>query len=180
MLENYALYVGKLATNKGVQFLLEAYARAKLSWPLVIAGEGPLRASLEAEARERGINLRMLGWLGRTDALTWMRHASLLAFPSYGPESLSRVLIEAAGLGVPIAAMETGGTTDILRSNATALLSKTREEFAQHLARLAGDAELRDRLGEAARADVHTRFNAATVVEQVEQVYRSLLLPRAA
>jgi glycosyltransferase involved in cell wall biosynthesis len=178
--EDYVLYAGKLATNKGVQFLLAAYARAKLTWPLIVAGDGPLRGSLEAEARERGINLRILGWLGRTDALTWMRHASMLAFPSYGPESLSRVLIEAAGLGVPIAAMETGGTRDILRADATALLSTTPELFGDHLGRLAGDAGLRERLASAARADVQTRFNAPTVVQQVEQVYRSLLLPRAA
>jgi glycogen synthase len=178
--EDYVLYAGKLATNKGVQFLLQAYARAGVSLPLVIAGEGPLRTSLEIEARERNIDLRVLGWVNRTDALTWMRHASFLAFPSYGPESLSRVLIEAAGLGVPIAAMETGGTADILRAEATALLSRTADQFADDLARLAGDASLRERLGAAARADVQTRFNAPAVVQQVEQVYRSLLLPRAA
>ncbi len=44
-----------------------------------------------------------------------MRHATMLAFPSYGPESLSRVLIEAAALGAPIAAMDTGGTRDIIQ-----------------------------------------------------------------
>ncbi len=52
-----------------------------------------------------------------------MRHATLLAFPSYGPESLSRVLIEAAALGVPIAAMDTGGTRDIIQHRVTGLLS---------------------------------------------------------
>jgi glycosyltransferase involved in cell wall biosynthesis len=110
----YVLYAGTLATNKGVQFLLRAYERAHLHWPLVVVGEGPLRAALEAEARARQIDVRLLGWLSRTETLSWMRHATMLAFPSYGPESLSRVLLEAAALGVPIAAMETGGTRDIL------------------------------------------------------------------
>ena len=57
-----------------------------------------------------------------------MRHAALLAFPSYGPESLSRVLIEAAALGVPIAAMDTGGTRDILarRNDGSALVRSGR------------------------------------------------------
>jgi len=178
--QKYALYVGKLATNKGVQFLIRAYARAGVTWPLVVAGEGPLRDVIEAEARDRNIDIRLLGWLGRTDALTWMRHAEMLAFPSYGPESLSRVLLEAGALGVPIAAMETGGTGDILRSGETALLSKTPDDFADDLARLAGDEALRARLGSAARADVHARFNAPMVIEQVERVYRSLLTPLAA
>jgi glycosyltransferase involved in cell wall biosynthesis len=178
--ERYALYVGKLATNKGVQFLIRAYARAGVTWPLVVAGEGPLRAVIEAEALDRKIDIRLLGWLGRTDALTWMRHAEMLAFPSYGPESLSRVLLEAGALGVPIAAMETGGTGDILRSGTTALLSKTPDDFAGDLGRLAADDALRARLGSAARADVHARFSAPTIIEQIERVYRSLLTPQAA
>jgi glycogen(starch) synthase len=176
----YVLYAGKLATNKGAHFLLDAYARAGLTWPLVIAGDGPLRPAIEGDARARGIDVRLLGWLGRAEALTWMRHATLLAFPSYGPESLSRVLLEAAGLGVPIAAMDTGGTRDILHAGTTALLSHNVEDFARDLARLAGDEALRHTLGAAARADVHMRFHSTTVVEQIEKVYRWLLVPRAA
>ncbi len=176
----YALYVGKLATNKGVQFLVSAYRRAGVPWPLVLAGDGPLRGTLEAEARDAGVDLRVLGWVDRTQALSWMRHASLLAFPSYGPESLSRVLIEAAALGVPIAAMVTGGTRDILRQEQTGLLSEDPEQFSRDLARLAGSEARRAELGAAARRDVHARFAVASVVDQVEHVYRSLLPPRAA
>jgi glycosyltransferase involved in cell wall biosynthesis len=176
----YVLYAGKLATNKGVQFLLPAYQAAGLTLPLVIAGDGPLRSALEADARTRGIDVRLLGWLSRTETLSWMRHATMLAFPSYGPESLSRVLLEAAALGVPIAAIQTGGTGDILQAGTTALLSTTADQFSRDLATLARDASLRERLGSAARADVHARFNAPMIVEQIEQVYRSLLLPRAA
>jgi glycosyltransferase involved in cell wall biosynthesis len=176
----YVLYAGKLATNKGVQHLLPAMARAEIPWPVVIVGDGPLRGSLEAEARARGIDLHVLGWRDRTEVWTWMRHATMLAFPSYGPESLSRVLIEAAALGTPIAAMDTGGTRDILKPGDTGLLSSTPDGFARDLAALAADAHLRARLGSAAQADVHVRFSAGSVVERVEQVYRALLLPSAA
>jgi glycosyltransferase involved in cell wall biosynthesis len=176
----YVLYAGKLATNKGVQFLLPALAEAGVGWPLVIAGDGPLRGELEAGARAAGRELRVLGWIDRHDVWTWMRHATLLAFPSYGPESLSRVLIEAAALGVPIAAMNTGGTPDILQHRVTALLSQDPAGFARDLATIAGDERLRAALGAAARASVHTRFAAASVVERVEQVYRHILTPEAA
>jgi glycosyltransferase involved in cell wall biosynthesis len=178
--EPYALYVGKLATNKGVQFLPSAYAQAGLDWPLVVVGDGPLRASFERESRDLNVDVRMLGWQDRDRVWSWMRHAGVLAFPSFGPESLSRVLLEAAALGVPIAAIETGGTGDILRNGETALLSPSPDAFARDLARLAGDDRLRERLGRLARADVRTRFAAPAVVEQVEQVYRSLLEPEAA
>ena len=176
----YLLYVGKLATNKGVQYLLPAVERAGIDWPVIVIGDGPLRQSLETEARTRGLSLDVKGWRDRREVWAWMRHATLLAFPSYGPESLSRVLIEAAALGVPIAAMDTGGTRDILTPRETGLLSTTADAFARDLAELSADERLRARLGAAARADVHTRFSAVSVVERVEHVYRSLLMPQAA
>jgi glycosyltransferase involved in cell wall biosynthesis len=176
----YALYVGKLATNKGVQFLLEAYASAGADWPLVIAGDGPLRAEFEAEADRRGVRVKMLGWLKREETLAWLRHATLLAFPSYGPESLSRVLIEASALGVPIAAMDTGGTRDIIHPGLTGLLSADPAGLARDLQTLVSDERLRHSLGAQARVEAHNKFAAGSVVERVEKVYRGLLLPRAA
>lgn len=176
----YVLYAGKLATNKGVQYLLPAVTEARLSLPLVVIGDGPLRGSLEKDAAARDVDLRVLGWRAREDVWAWMRHATMLAFPSYGPESLSRVLIEAAALGTPIAAMDTGGTRDILTHRVTGLLSSDTASFAHDLAELANDERLRAALGHAARADVHRRFAATSVVERIEQVYRGLLPPEAA
>jgi glycosyltransferase involved in cell wall biosynthesis len=176
----YVLYAGKLAINKGVQFLVRAYRSAGLSQPLVVVGDGPLRGEVEAEARAAGVDLRVLGWRDRREVWAWMRHAEALAFPSYGPESLSRVLIEAAALGTPIAAMDTGGTRDILQPDVTALVSTDAEGLGRDLGRLARDERLRTALGSAARADVTVRFSATSVVARVEQVYRSLLLPDAA
>ncbi len=178
--EPYVLYAGKLAANKGVQFLLPALEQAGIDWPLVVAGDGPLRGDLETAARAAGRDLRVLGWLDRGEVWAWMRHATILAFPSYGPESLSRVLIEAAALGVPIAAMNTGGTADILQHGVTGLLSADAAGFARDLATLAGDERLRAALGSAARTSVHTRFSAPSVVERIEQVYRHILMPEAA
>jgi glycosyltransferase involved in cell wall biosynthesis len=76
--------------------------------------------------------------------------------------------------------MDTGGTRDILRHEATGLLSTDAAGFARDLATLAHDERLRAKLGAAARGDVHARFSATSVVERVEQVYRGLLDPRAA
>ncbi len=176
----YILFAGKLAVNKGAQFLVRAVKASGLGWPVVVAGDGPLRRRLESEAAEQGVALRVLGWIGRDDTWAWMRHAAMLAFPSYGPESLSRVLIEAAALGVPIAAMDTGGTRDIIRHEETGLLSADPAGLARDLARLGADERLRAALGGAARADARAKFSAASVVDRVEQVYRSLLLPEAA
>jgi glycosyltransferase involved in cell wall biosynthesis len=176
----YILYAGKLATNKGVLTLLPAVERAGLHLPIVIAGDGPLREAITAQARAKQLDVRLLGWQSRDEVWALMRHATVLAFPSYGPESLSRVLIEAAALGTPIAAMDTGGTRDILQHRRTGLLSSDVDGFAHDLAELVADERLRHALGHAAELDVHARFSAASVVERVEQVYRQLLAPEAA
>jgi glycogen(starch) synthase len=141
----------------------------------VIVGDGPLRASLEAQARQLRLDVRVQGWLDRDRVWAWMQHATMLAFPSYGPESLSRVLIEAAALGAPIAAMNTGGTPDIIGHRATGLLSDDPDGFARDLRTLADDEALRRTLGNAARADVHARFASTAVVARIEDVYRQVL-----
>ena len=169
----YALYLGKLAPNKGTAHLVDVATRADLQWPLVIAGDGPDREALEPAARVSGRDVRFTGWIDRDAATAWLAHATLLIFPSRGPESLSRVLLEASALGIPIAAMNTGGTPDIIEDEVTGLLSLTPGELADDVRRLAAGAELRARLGGAARARA-TRFDTAVVVDRIERLYGEL------
>jgi glycosyltransferase involved in cell wall biosynthesis len=175
----YAVFVGKLEQNKGVDYLLPAVDRAALTWPLVVVGDGRQRAALEAEARRRNRDVRFLGWLDRPRVIAWLAHASLLVFPSYGPESLSRVLLEAAAIGVPIAAMHTGGTGDIVAHEVSGLLSATPEELGDHVARLAADPALSAALARRAREHVEARFDTAPVVGRIEALYAELLERRA-
>jgi glycosyltransferase involved in cell wall biosynthesis len=170
----YALYLGKIAPNKGTSYLLDVVARAGLTWTLIIAGEGPGRAALEREARRSGRNVEFTGWVDQTEAARLLNGASMLIFPSRGPESLSRVLIEASALGVPIAAMDTGGTRDIIEPEVTGLLSSSPGQLAEHVARLAADDALRQRLGEAARVKIEREFDTTAVVPRIEQLYREL------
>lgn len=180
MTEPYALFVGKLARNKGVNALVDVAQRAALTLPLVVIGDGPERASVAASATRAGRDLRLMGWLDRGEVFRWLRHAALLVFPSNGPETLSRVLIEASALSVPIAAMNTGGTSDIVVHDETGLLSGSVEELAADVGRLASDAALRERLGLAAHKRAAIRFDIPVVVARMEQLYGDVLLhPRA-
>ena len=176
--EPYALYVGKLEPNKGAGHLAGVARAAGLAMPLVVVGDGRLRESLEAEAAAGGVDLRIQGWLAREQVLAWMRHAAMLIFPSHGPESLSRVLLEAAALGVPIAAMETGGTRDIIVHERTGLLSGTPQALARDVARIASDRNLAATLGRAARAHVERTFDAPAVLGRIEQLYVELIARR--
>ena len=169
--EPYAIYAGKLATNKGVRHLVPAIDRAGLPLPLVVVGDGPARDEVERDAQRSGRDVRIVGWQPREIALAWLAHAQFLIFPSFGPESLSRVLLESSALGVPAAAINTGGTPDIVEHELTGLLSADVEGLARDVRRLAMDADLRARLGAAARAHVERHFDAPGVVSRIERVY---------
>ena len=167
----YALYLGKLAPNKGTSHLVDIAERAGLQWPLAIVGDGPDRPLLEEAARCSSRDVRLAGWADRQQAIAWLAHASVLVFPSRGPESLSRVLLEASALGVPIAAMNTGGTPDIVRHGETGLLSMSPAELARDVRRLVDDEDLRHKLGAAAMQWVERTFEGKSVVKRVEALY---------
>jgi glycosyltransferase involved in cell wall biosynthesis len=173
--ERYALFVGKLAKNKGAHYLVDLAVRARLGLPLIVIGDGPERGTIEREARAAGCDVRILGWRSRGDVFQWLRHTELLIFPSVWPEPLSRVLIEASALSVPIAALDTGGTSDIVVDNETGLLAGGAEELARQVARLASDSSLRSRLGEAAAKRAAAEFDMPVIIGRMESLYQSLI-----
>jgi glycosyltransferase involved in cell wall biosynthesis len=175
----YAISVGKLAPNKGVLDLVEIAARAPLGMPLVVVGDGPERARLVDAAARARCDIRVLGWLDRDLVFQWMAHACLMIFPSGWQEPLSRVLIEASTLGVPIAAMDTGGTADIVVDEETGLLSKTVGGLTAAVGRLAADEGLRARLGAAAAVHAASRFDVPVVLDRIERLYEDLLAGRS-
>jgi glycosyltransferase involved in cell wall biosynthesis len=175
----YAVYAGKLAPNKGAAAMVDVVREAKLAWPLVVVGDGPDRARIESQVAGAGLDVRVLGWRPRDETLQWIAHADILLFPSRGPESLSRVLLEAAGLGRAMAAMDTGGTRDIVRHEETGLLSASSEGLAADVARLAREPALRARLGAAARRHVEASFASRRVLDRIEALYQELIARRS-
>jgi glycosyltransferase involved in cell wall biosynthesis len=142
--------------------------------PLVVIGDGPDGPFL-ADAAARGCDIRMHAWMARDDVFRWLHHATLLVFPSGWHEPLSRVLIEASALGVPMAAMDTGGTPDILVDEETALLSSSVAELVRDAGRLAADEGLRRRLGAAARRRAEAQFDFPVVIDRMERLYGDLM-----
>jgi glycosyltransferase involved in cell wall biosynthesis len=171
--ERFLLFIGKLEENKGARLLVPAVAAARTGLPLVVLGDGTLAHALKCDAAAAGVPLHLRGWTAREDALGALARATALVFPSLWPEPLSRVLLEALALGTPVAAMDTGGTREIVQDGASGLLVPDRERLAEAVARLAGDERLRLRLGEGARARA-ADFSPAVLVPRYEAVYRRL------
>ena len=176
--ERYALFAGKLTKNKGAHMLVDIVERARLGMPLVVVGDGPERGFLEQAARAARRDIRFAGWQDRRVVFQWLRNADMLLFPSVWPEPLSRVLIEASAFGVPIAAIDSGGTADIVVDEETGLLSTSATGLADDVARLASDGELRGRLGRAAAHHAATHFDMPVVIGRMEALYQELIASR--
>ena len=170
--DRFVLFVGKLEENKGARLLVPALAASGHKLPLVVLGEGSLAHAVRYEAAAAGIPLVNRGWAEREDVLRTLARAEALVFPALWPEPLSRVLLEALALGVPAAAMDTGGTAEILLDG-SGLLAGDVPGLGAALGRLLGDAALRRETSERARARSRA-FAPEALVPRYEAVYRRL------
>ena len=118
----FALYVGRLSPEKGLETLLGGAARG-LGMPLVVAGTGPLQPQVEAAQRDG-----KLEYVGRQDAegvQSLMRRARLLLIPSVCFEGQPLVVPEAFSAGLPIAASRIGSLETLIEENSNGLLFET-------------------------------------------------------
>lgn len=122
------LFVGRLAFEKNIEFLLEMFAHVVSRRPdarLVLAGEGPAEAQLRQRAARLGLGGQVLfvGYLPRDGALQALyRAADVFVFAST-TETQGLVLIEAMALGTPVVALAEMGTRDIVREGEGCLVA---------------------------------------------------------
>ncbi len=116
----YALYVGRLAPEKGVRTLLEAWKDSSPAVPLKIAGDGPMR--LEVEAVSGRHNIQYLGPVSREGVCQLMRNAFVLIVPSLWYEGLPVVVPEAFSAALPIVASNLGSLGTLIAPDETGLL----------------------------------------------------------
>jgi len=105
----YALFVGRLADEKGVEDLLAAWS--KLSIPLIIAGDGPLRNRVCAASNSW---IQYAGACGAGKIALLMRQARFLVVPSRWYEVFPMVLLEAFSAGLPVVASRIGSLAELV------------------------------------------------------------------
>lgn len=176
--------VGRLGSEKGFDLLLHAFARAALppsAWQLVILGDGPDRAVLEAQVRTLRLQEQVLmpGVVAAPEQ--WLRHAEMFVLPSRF-EGFPNALLEAMQCGLSVAAFDCrSGPAEIVRTEHTGLLVPPGDidALAAAISRLAFDPDLRHRLGAAAAQDVAKRFNVDRVSAVWEATIASVISRKA-
>ncbi len=116
----YALYVGRLSVEKGLDTLLSAWERLGKQLPLKIVGDGPLTDQVVEASKKLGC----VEWLGRKpmqEVYDLMGEATFVVFPSKWYETFGRVAVEAFAKGTPVIAANIGAIAELIEHRRTGL-----------------------------------------------------------
>lgn len=177
------LFVGRVAHEKNIGFLLEVLARVHARHPralLLITGEGPAVPDLRRRTARLGLeaSVRFLGYLDRRTTLPdAYASADVFVFASH-TETQGLVLIEALAQGCPVVGIPAMGTRDILGPGLGCIPAPdTLAGFADAVCRLLDAPDLRARLAQEARAYAQT-WSDAVMAERMAALYRNLVQGR--
>ncbi|HZJ56516.1 MAG TPA: glycosyltransferase family 4 protein [Myxococcaceae bacterium] len=162
-------FVGRLSPEKAPEVLLQAVRGTDMR--VVVAGEGPLRPSLEAEAR--GAQVRFLGFV--PDVGRVLAAADVLALPSR-TEGLPMAVLEAMAAGVPVVASAVGSLPEVLGDGAGVLVPPGEVAALRLALEQLARPELRAALASAARTRVESRYGVAAMARSYrERLYQPAL-----
>jgi glycosyltransferase involved in cell wall biosynthesis len=171
----YALFVGRLSTEKGLGTLLAAWKQLP-DIPLIIVGDGPQGATLRTSA-EQLRNVTFVGPVGHSEVFAYVRRARYLVVPSECHETLSMVVLEAFACGTPVIASKVGGLPEVITDNRNGLFFRPKDpcDLACKAAHLWSDPEHASALGRSARSDYEARFSAEHNYKQLLEIYAKTL-----
>jgi glycosyltransferase involved in cell wall biosynthesis len=169
------LSVARLDSQKGHTYLLQAIRHIPNAI-FVLAGEGLERASLQGQADRLGIADRVTFLGYRKDIADLLASCDLFVLPSLY-EGLPLSILEAMAAGKPVVGTSVGGTPEAVLDGQTGFLVPPRNPgaLAGAIARLLGDASLRQRMGTLGKLRVGRDFSAPQMVARVTETYEKLL-----
>jgi len=166
--------VATLRSWKGHRFLIDAVAAmGRPAVVLVVVGDGPQREALEAQARERGLDVRFAG--NRDDVAPWLQSFDVFCLPSYANEGVPQALMQAMACGLPVVTTDVGSIAEIVRDGETGVMVKPQDEASLRAAieALLDDPARRERLGTAAANLARERFGEGLMVERMLEAFRA-------
>jgi glycosyltransferase involved in cell wall biosynthesis len=168
--------VGHLRPEKRQDMLIRACARIRSGLPirLVIAGDGPERANLEAVAREAGFAERVTFLGHRHDPAAVYSQFDVFALTS-STEQMPLSVLEAMACGLPVASLDVGDVKEMVCPENRRMIAGEPGSFEVELARLTEDEGLRRRLGEANREHCERTYSAHRMFEQYKTLFEETL-----
>ena len=177
----YILGIGRVVPQKGFDLLIDAYAQLQKRLPdapdLLIAGDGPERPRLQAQADALGLSAKvhLVGRADRPMAVSLFRGCMVFALPSR-QEPQGIVSLEAMACAKPVAAARVGGVPEIVLDGETGLLFPGGDAgaLADALYALLSNPDRAAALGRAGRARAEDQFTWERIADQYFEIYRQV------
>ena len=182
--ERVVLTVGRLSREKAHIDLLAAYkflqnANPAIPSKLIIVGDGPERARLEAAVDAHGLRERVIFTGQVSDVQVFYAAADVFVLPSHS-EGSPNVLLEAMAASLPIVATSVGGVTEVVKDEESALLvpAHNSQALAAAIERVLTDQDLASRLTTNSTALIAERFTPQKYVRALVEIYRDVIETR--
>lgn len=173
--QNHYLFIGRLAIEKGVDVLLEAWKQLP-DQQLVVAGDGPERENLISRYRHLG-NVQFVGHKNKEEVIGLMKSCRALVFPSMWYEGLPLTIIESFATGTPVVGSNLGAMSEMITNEVNGLLFEVGNvaQLRESVLRMnniveAGNYSLHD----GARQVYLDRYHPEKCYDEVMKLYNSI------
>jgi glycosyltransferase involved in cell wall biosynthesis len=174
--EVVAVYAGRLAAEKNLQLLMDAWHERPAEGPdrLLLVGDGPLRGQLEARSADGVI---FAGYRRGEDLARCYAAGDFFVFPSV-TDTFGNVMLEAMASGLPVVGFDVAGPRDIVRHGETGWIvrDQTVGALSRAMVHLATMTQQRQHMGREARSFAETQ-SWHQILEQVREQYRVVASP---
>jgi glycosyltransferase involved in cell wall biosynthesis len=169
----YALFVGRLSPEKGIDILLAAWEHLGQKIPLKILGNGPLTPVVERAAQTIA-GVEYLGRQPKDRVLALMKEASLLMFPSLWYEGLSMTILEAYAVGLPVVASNLGTMSTVVKPGRTGLHFRVGDvgDSIEKVEWAIAHPEQIDAMRQEARSQFERHYTAERNYQQLIEIYQ--------
>ena len=178
----FALFVGRMTEDKGLQTLISADALGMLPLPVRIVGDGPFLPQVMRACERPGSRLVALGHKSSREVQDLMKHAEMLVLPSLSYEGFPLVLVEALSVSLPIIVSRIGGLPELVEDGVSAILYTPGEasELLAAMRYLAAQPLKAAAMRLAARSLYLERYTEAANYDALVSIYGELLVNHTA
>src|SRR3954470_19704698 len=168
----YAVFVGRLSPEKGIDTVLAAWQANPLPISLKIVGDGPLADQVRFAA-QNDPRIEWVGWQSLESVLNIVGDATMLLMPSVWYEIFGRTIIESFSKGTPAIVSRLGAMAELVEDGRTGFHFTAGDavDLSEKVKRLWNDDELRETMRRACREEFESKYTAETNYEQLMQIY---------
>ncbi len=177
--EGYALFFGRLAKEKGVLNLIEAFSKLE-NGTLYIAGEGPEKENIKNFIQEKGLEdrIKLLGRLNSEEVKECVRKSKVVVVPSIWYENCPYSIIEASLIGKPVIGARIGGIPELIIDNETGFTYEhdNIDKLAEKMRLLFEDSDLAKKMGEKAKNNALEQYTKDAYYDKIIKIYEKMTM----